>query len=139
MKINMPQVKNPALKKNPLMQDVKKDLSVKMYAQQARLLKKVNPAIKGRLLNDQKILANHRILGSMVSYKVSNLSSVERKNADKLFQDMYAKIILRSSNNPAYAEKSVTFLKHFSAALYRKEGKEILEILKKASEAVNKI
>lgn len=134
-----PKIKSPALKKNPLIQDVKKDSSVKMYAHQAKMFKNKSSFVKTRILNDQKILANHRILASRVAHKVSSLSPVERKNADTLFQNIYAKIILMSSNKPAYAEKSTTFLKQFSASLDRKEGKEVLEILKKASEAVNKI
>lgn len=139
MKGSAKKVKRPALEKNPLIKDVKEHFSVVTYAEQSRALKKVSSSSKERILNDQKILANHMILTARVMHKVKGLSQADKKTADKLFQDMYTKIISRSATDVIYRKNAVNFLKEFANALDRKEGKEVLEIIKKASQAVYNI
>lgn len=129
--------KTKPLQKNPFIKEVKKNSSVKGYTTFAKL-KKNSPKFISTLEN-QKILANDVILSERVKHKVRGLSSAEQRLANKLFSEMYLKIILRSSQNPVYTKRALLFLKEFSKAIDRKEGQIVIEVLKKASTKVNDI
>jgi len=125
--------KNPALKKNPILKDVKKNSSVKGYVTLAKYAKKGKPNSNlQKVILDQKNLANQRILSARVKNKLRNLSSAEQKRADFLMNEIYNNFLMTTSKS----EKHFEFIKEFSKAINRKEGKEVLEIIQKANSKV---
>jgi len=120
---------NPALKKNPYLKNLKKHPSIQEYKSLAEtFVKNKSNASKfstGVVL-DQKMLANHKILSARIKHKVNGLSKVEKEKAETLFENIFSKFLWSFSKT----EKHNEFIKEFSKAINRKEGKEVLEILK---------
>jgi len=137
----MTKLSTPALKKNPLIKNLKKSSNfskdVKNYNLMAKASK--NHGLNKDILLNQKILLNHKILSARVKQKVKNLSQADQKLAEKLFENMYSKVLLNTfhlnSNNQKYFE----FVKGFSKSINRREGKVVLEIIKSTSEIIKQL
>ena len=126
------------LAKNKRLRDVKKTSDVKTYKTLAKAvnLKKSSPEALKKIVFEQKILANSLILEARIAEKTKMLSKEERANASHFIKLIYNEVLIDSRmHDPKYFK----FTKELAKAINRLEGKEVLSILKVASEKIKYI